>query len=161
MKRISLLFAVLLVVASNLAHAQPYFQFGNLNHGSVNVTSAWTKLNTTAGSHSFTKASATTKVEIHVNSRFSVGALGGGANGVRFQVRIDNTILPAFENWGSLVVSNSKEFISIFAVFPKLAAGAHTVSIWAQAAPSGTATAASVVVDPGGWGGKIIVKETN
>lgn len=161
MKRISLLFAALLVVVSSLAHAQPYFQFGNLNNGSVNVTSAWTKLNTTAGSHSFTKASATTKIEIHVNSRFGVGALGGGANGVRFQVRIDNTVVPAFENWGSLVASNSKDFISIFAVFPNLPAGAHRVSLWAQAAPGAGATAAAAVVDPGGWGGKIIVKETN
>ena len=161
MKRISLLFAALLVVVSSLAHAQPYFQFGNLNNNSVNVTSAWTKLNTTAGSHSFTKASATTKIEIHVNSRFSIGALGGGARGVRFQVRVDNTILPAFENQGSLLVSNSSDFISIFAVFPKLPAGAHRVSLWAQAAPGAGATAAAVLVDSGGWGGKIIVKETN
>src|ERR1051325_10987273 len=78
------------------AFSQSYFQFGNLNNNSVNVTSAWTKLNTTSGTHSFTKSAANTRLEVHVNSRFRVGTLSG-TNGVRFQVRIDNSTA-TFEN---------------------------------------------------------------
>ena len=139
------------------ASAQPaYFQFGNLNQDSVTVTSAWTKLKTTTGTHTFTKSKPNTRLEVHVNSRFSIGTLTGG-NGVRFQVRIDNST-PNFDNMGSILTSNTADFLSIFAVFENIPAGSHTVSLWAQAAPSGSATA--VTVDPGGWGGKIIVKET-
>ena len=159
MKRIKQLFTVVAttLILSVTASAQSrYFQFGNLNQDSVNVTSAWTKLKTTTGTHSFNKLSGTTKIEVYVNSRFSVGTFSG-ANGVRFQVRIDNTIVPTFDNQGSILKSNTSEFLSIFAVFQNLPAGNHTVSIWAQA-PSGSAS--SVTVDPGGWGGKIIVKET-
>jgi hypothetical protein len=159
MKRTNRLFAVvamMLLLGVTAFPQSTYTQFGNLNNGSVNVPSAWTKLNTTSGAHSFKKAGGTTKIEVHVNSRFRVGTLSG-ANGVRFQVRVDNGT-PAFDNLGSILTSNTSEFLSLFAVFQNLPAGNHTVSIWAQAAPSGSAT--SVTVDPGGWGGKIIVKET-
>jgi hypothetical protein len=159
MKHIKQLLAVLTMMPLLSVTAFPqsaYVQFGNLNHAPVNVSSAWTKLDTTTGTHSFTKRSRNTKLEVHVNSRFSIGTLTGG-NGVRFQLRVDNNT-PTFDNSGSIQTSNTSEFLSIFAVFENLPAGRHTVSIWAQAAPAGSAT--SVIVDPGGWGGKIIVKET-
>lgn len=157
MKRINQLFAVTttIVLLNGLVFPQSkYFQFGNLNYDSVNVTSAWTKLNTTTGTHSFTKISDGTTIEVYLNSRFSVGTISG--NGVRFQVRVD-TSTPTLDNQGSILKSNTSEFLSILAVFQSVPAGSHTVSIWAQA-PSGSAT--SVTVDPGGWGGKMIVKET-
>lgn len=159
MKRINQLIAVVatMLLWTVTAYSQSYFQFGNLNQDSVNVTSAWTKLKTTTGTHTFTKANANTKLEVHVNSRFGIGLLSGGANGVRFQVRIDSNT-PNFDNMGSIRTSNTAEFLSIFAVFENIPAGSHTVSIWAQVLHSGSAS--SVVVDPGGWGGKIIVKET-
>ena len=159
MEHINRLFAVVATMLLLSVTALPqsrYTQFRNLNHDSVNVSSAWTKLKTTAETHSFTKVGDTTKIEVYVNSRFMVGALNG-ANGVRFQVRIDSNT-PDIDNQGSILTSKTSEFLSIFAVFQDLPAGNHTVSIWAQAAPSGSAT--SVLVDPGGWGGKIIVKET-
>jgi hypothetical protein len=159
MKRINRLFSVMttMLLLTGLVFPQSrYVQFGNLNNASVNVSSTWTKLNTTSGTHSFTKSSNDTKIEVYVNSRFSVGTITG-ANGVRFQVRVDDHT-PTFGNQGSIRTSNTSEFLSIFAVFQDLPAGSHTVSIWAQA-PSGSAT--SVVVDPGGWEGKIIVKETS
>ena len=159
MKRINQIFAVVTTVLLLNVTVFPqsrYVQFGNLNQDSVNVSSTWTKLKTTSGTHSFTKSSSDTKIEVYVNSRFKVGTISG-ANGVRFQVRVDNNT-PTFDNQGSILTSNTSEFLSIFAVFENLPAGSHTVSIWAQAAPSGSAT--SVLVDPGGWGGKIIVKET-
>ena len=158
MKRIQRLFAAItmMLFLSGLVFSQSrYTQFGNINNGPVNVGAAWTKLNTTSTSHTFNKVSSSTKIEVYVNSRFNVGTIAG-ANGVRFQVRVDN-IMPTFANQGSILTSNTKEFLSILAIFPTITAGNHTVSIWAQA-PSGSAT--SVFADPGGWEGKIIVKET-
>jgi len=152
----SLAAVIALLLLNNVAFSQSsYAQFGNLNHASVNVSSAWTKLATTAGAHTFTKASSTSTIEVYVNSRFKVGILSG-ANGVQFQVRVDNNS-PAFSNDGSILTSNTSTFLSMLAVFRNLPAGNHTTSIWAKT-PAGTAT--SVTVDPGGWGGKIIVKET-
>ena len=159
MKQIKYTFAVMTALFLLNAVAFPqsrYVQFGNINHGSVNVTSAWTKLDTTAGTHSFTKTKDATVIEVYVNSRFSVGTISG-AHGVQFQVRVDHHT-PNFDNFGSLLKSNSSESLSLIAVFEHLPAGNHTVSIWGQA-PSGSA--AGVTVDPGGWGGKIIVKETD
>jgi hypothetical protein len=133
-----------------------YSQFGNLNHDSVNVSTAWTRLRTTPGTHSFTKSSGATKIDVYVNSRFRVAAFSG-ANGVQFQVRVDDNT-PTFDNLGSITTGNTSEFLSTLAVFENLPAGSHTVCIWAKVLHSGSA--ASVLVDPGGWGGKIIVKET-
>lgn len=160
MKRNYQLFAIIVtaLLLNVAAFSQSrYTQFGNLNQGSVTVTSTWTKLITTTGTHTFTKHSAATKIEVYVNSRFGIGTLSGGAQGIFIRVRLDNTTTPNFDNLGSIVQSNSKEFLSLFAVFEGVSAGNHTVSIWAQT-QSGSAT--SVHNDPGGWGGKIIVKET-
>jgi hypothetical protein len=165
MKRIYHHFALVTTVLlfNGLLFAQShYFQFGDLNQDAVEVGSEWTELRT--GTHTFTKSSDSTTIEVYVNSRFGAAAID--ANGVRFQVRVDGNP-PTFENEGSLDAidpsdfshlarSYFSEFLSIFAVFQKLPAGTHTVSIWAQA-PKGHAT--KVHADPGGWGGKIIVKE--
>lgn len=158
MKRFNQIFTVMaamLLLSVMLFSQSSYVQFGQLNHDSVTVSSGWTKLKTTSSTHSFTKRSSSTKIEVHVNSRFTIGKMSG-ARGVRFQVRIDDRP-PSFGNKGSILTSNTTEFLSIFSVFRKLPAGKHTVSIWAQA-PGGSA--ASVAVDPGGWGGMMIVKET-
>jgi len=137
-------------------HRSNYFQFGDLNFGPATVSSTGTRLNTTAGTHSFTKSHNDTKLEVYVNSRFSVGTISG-ASGVEFYIRIDLTPA-AYETRGSILTSNTSDFQSLYAVFQNIPAGSHTVSIWGQAQPSGSAS--SVVVDPGGWGGKIIVKES-
>ena len=160
MKRFCQFFgAVIAIILFNglLFSQSKYSQFGNLNHGAVDVGATWTKLNTVATTHTFTKSSGDTTIEVYVNSRFSVGSWNGPL-GVQFQVRVDDSILPTFSNAGSILKSNNSEFLSIVAVFQNLPAGSHTVSIWAHATPTGSAT--SVMVDPGGWGGKIIVKET-
>lgn len=158
MKRINYLFTglTMLLLLGSVAFSQStYTQFGNINNNTVTATTTWTKLNTTNGTHTFVKNSSDTTIEVFVNSRFGVGAFTG-ANGVRFQVRIDSST-PNFDNLGSILVANTSDFLAIFAVFQKVPAGKHTVSIWAQTA---TGSAAGVLADPGGWGGKIIVKET-
>jgi len=133
-----------------------YFQFANLNYSSVNVSSSWTKLNTTLGTHSFTKKRGDTKIEVYVNSRFS-GGIFTGSNGIQFQVRIDDTISPNFGNDGAILTSNTADFLSIYAVFQNLTTGPHAVSLWAK---TNAGSSSSVMVDPGGWGGKIVVKES-
>ena len=158
MKRSTLQSALLLLTVTGTVTAQPqYTQFGGLNQAAVNLTSSWSRLNTTATSHTFTKVDPATDIEVHVNSRFRVGSFSNNANGVRFQVRIDDKILPTVDNMGSLLSQNSSDFLSIYAVFRRLPAGTHRVSIWGATA---LGNAASVIVDPGGWSGKIIVKET-
>jgi hypothetical protein len=145
----------LMVITNGVASAQSnYFQFGSLNQGTTNVTGAWTKLNT--GFHPFTKSDSLSVLEVFVNSRFAAASIAGG--GVRFRVRVDSLINANFENWGALRTSGS-DFISILAVFRNLPAGPHRVSVWAAAASGGSAS--GVIVDPSGWGGKIIVKETH
>jgi hypothetical protein len=134
-----------------------YVVFGSLNYTSTNLTATDTKLNTTATSHTFTKSRNDTKIEVHVNSRFLAGTFAGGATGVHFQVRIDDALPSTLvANDGAILTSNGNEFLSLYAVFPGLLAGSHTVSLWAST-NVGTSTGASV--DSGGWGGKIIVKE--
>lgn len=137
-------------------HQSQYTQFGNLNHSSVTVGTSWTKLITTAGTHSFTKGLDDTNIEVHVNSRFNIGTLTG-ALAVLFQIRVDGNI-PDFHNQGAMRTSNTVEFLSLLAVFENLPAGSHTVSIWARAITSGSAAAVSL--DPGGLGGTMLVKET-
>src|SRR5712691_498976 len=132
-----------------------HVQFENLNFSSTNVTSTYTKIPTTATAHTFTKSRADTKVEVHVNSRFSGGAFSG-AFGVLFQVRIDDLPTTLADNLGSVVASNTSDFLSIYAVFQGLAAGSHTVSLWAR---TNAGTSTGVLVDPSGFGGAIIVKE--
>jgi hypothetical protein len=159
MKRVHWILAAasVLLLANGPAFSQSrYVQFGDLNYAPTNIGSSWTRLRTTATAHPFAKIGANTVLEVHVNSRFSVGAISG-ASGVRFQIRVDDRP-PAVENQGSIRVSNSSDFLSIVAVFRNVPAGNHTVSLWGEAAPGGGAT--SVVVDPGGWGGRIIVKES-
>ncbi len=139
-----------------------YFQFGNLNFAPTNITfpRTCTKLATTGTAHTFTKSRADTKIEVHVNSRFFGGTFSGAAGGVVFQVRIDDIPTTLVENLGSIVVTNTSEFLSIYAVFQGLAAGSHTISVCGLTDPGTSSGAVSgVVVDPGGWGGTIIVKE--
>ncbi len=135
-----------------------YWQFGNLNYGGTNVTSTWTQLSiASTPSFSFTKSVAASNIEVHVNSNFSAGTFAGGALGIMFQVRIDGVVGPTFGNAASILTSGASEFLSIYAVFQGLAAGPHTVSLWAMT-PTGSSTGVSV--DLGGYGGAIIVKET-
>lgn len=147
---------VVVFLLSGIIFALPaYYKFTNLNNSSITATTTWTKLNTTSGTHSFVKSTPGSVVEVHVNSNFMVGTFSG-ATGVQFRIRVDDS--PAFyDNEGVIRTGNTTQFLSLFAAFPNLATGNHTVSLWVRT-NGGTAT--SVLVDPGGWDGAIIVKET-
>ena len=132
-----------------------YVVFGNLNGGYTTVTTAWTQL-ATQSTNTFTKSSAATKIEVHVSSNFSSGTFAGGASGIQFQVEVDGVPSPLAGGVGAILASNTTQYLSFYSVFPGLAAGPHTVSLWAKT-PTGSST--NVLADPGGWGGTIIVKE--
>jgi len=126
-----------------------------MNFGGVDVTATDTKLN--IGTRTFTKSRSDTNIEIFLNSRFNGGTFSGGASGIRFWVMIDDTIGATFDNDANIKTSDSYEFLSIYAAFQGLSAGSHTVSLWAK---TNSGASSDVGVDPGGWGGAIIVKES-
>jgi len=129
-----------------------YFLSIFLNQTSFNATASYAKI---FDYLTFTKASDASVVEVTMNTRAYSGVFAG-AVGVQYQLRIDD--LPAaVGNEAAITTSNTTEFVSAFAVFEGLAAGSHTVSVWAIS-PAGTST--GVGLDPGGFGGRIIAKET-
>lgn len=129
-----------------------YFVSSDLNTF-VNLGDTFTKI----GDYiTFTKERDDTVVEVILNSRAGSGTFGGGATGVVFEVRVDGA-RPTLGNQAAITTSNTKDFISIFAVFDGLPAGQHVVSFWGFA-PFGTSSGASL--DPGNFGGRIIAKET-
>lgn len=130
-----------------------YFQSDDLNTSSANVGSTFTRIDEFV---TFVKERADTRVEVRLNSRATGGIFAGGASGVHFQVRIDGNP-PTLGNEAAITTSGSIDFVSIFAVFDGLAPGQHKVSVWAR---TGGGTSTGVILDPGGWGGQIIVKET-
>ena len=130
-----------------------YTSFGSLNITSYNLTSTMTAV---GGAYSFTKESDDTVLEIIMNSRVRSGVFAG-ASGVRLELRVDGTA-GDFGNDGSIRVSDTQEFMSLLSVFENLPAGNHTVQVYAQ---TNTGTSTGFSFDPGGWGGKIIVKETH
>jgi hypothetical protein len=104
----------------------------------------------------FTKNAPESIIEVYMHTRASSGIFNG-ANGLTFQVRIDN-VAAYLSNDAAIIGSNTVDFLSIFAVFPSLPAGGHIVSVWIR---TDKGTSSAVVLDPNGYGGRIIVKETS
>lgn len=130
-----------------------YTSFGSLNNTSYTLTTTMTGVGV---AFSLTKESDNTVLEITMNSRINSGVFAG-ASGIRLQLRVDG-VVGDFATDGSIRASDTQEFISMFSVFENLPAGSYTVQVYAQT-NSGTSTGFSF--DPGGWGGRIIVKETH
>ena len=128
-----------------------YSVFKNLR-GAVTVTSSATKLNT--GTHTFTKAHADTAIEVQVQSCFFSGTFQVHTSLVAFFVRVDDLDADMRGN-AMMFVGQTEQFLSFSAVFTGLAAGDHTVSIWATAV---SGSVSGVEADRRG-AGTIIVKE--
>ncbi len=129
-----------------------YTTLANLNLATVSIGATWTKLN--IGTRTFTKALADTKIELYFNSRISVGAITG--YGPMFELRVDD-LETTIQSRGVVFTSSSDDWITMLAVFDGLAAGTHSVSVWAYATGSGSVT--DIIIDRGGFGGSIVVKE--
>lgn len=124
-----------------------------LNNFSGNLTSTYTSLGNIV---TFTKVRDDSKIEVHFNSNVAGGTFAGGATGAQFRLRINGGV-GQFDNEGVIRGSGNEDFLSMMAVFTNLPAGTHTVSVWAR---TNVGTSTNALLDPGGWGGKIIVKET-
>ncbi len=121
----------------------------------VSVNHNFTKI---ADLGTFTKHSSGTYVELILNTRFNVGSFSG-TSGVIYQLRIDNNA--ANYGNGSIVIKSTTDVNGVInANFTSMAAGTHTISIWART-PFSPGTAANVGYDLGCWshGNSLIVKE--
>lgn len=133
-----------------------YHNFTNLNNHSVDVSQNWTPLGIRQVKEIyFTKEHSDTKIEVIFNSRVNGGMFAPANRGIRINATI-NDGLPDYGTQGSVVTNNTTEYISFFSVFVNLPAGTHTLKIVARASNT---SSTGVLVDPGGWGGGIIVKE--
>lgn len=106
---------------------------------------------------SFTKAAAASQIELTLDARLSAGS----GTGVRFELRVDDT--PTTQGWARAALRANEigvglgRHASITAVFPALAAGQHTVSLWAAGVNGG---ATQVYADSGCWqSDHVVVRE--
>lgn len=125
---------------------------GNLNNASVLSNTTWAPIGPT---FTFTKQSDDTNLEIYVNTNADAGTFQG-ATGIRFQVRVDG-IASSLENQGAIKVGGQIEFLSFMSIFTNLDAGNYTIQVYTR---TNTGASWNVILDPGGWGGSILVKET-
>jgi hypothetical protein len=101
------------------------------------------------------KMRAGTPLQLELAGTVSAASLNG-ANGIRLEVRVNN-LVPNYKIQGSLKAGHLYDSIYTKSVYTGLAVGSYTGQVYAQAAPSGTAT--DVILDPGGWGEVILATE--
>ncbi len=138
---------------ANSTRSSNYFESSSLNDASYDVGSDFEPISRTL---SITKEYADSKIEAYLDCNAQITSRTN-SNGVYFQIRIDG-VAANIDSWGSVTEDGKKVFISATAIFENLSAGAHTIQVYARAANGGSAT--GVVLDPGGWGARIIAKET-
>lgn len=138
---------------SNWRSSPAAVAFGSLNQGSTIVSTSPTTLITSA--MNFFKTFATSEIVIDVNTRAYNGVFGGGAPNIVYEVRVDGNTT-AISNQFMTTNSGSTEFMTIHAVFSGLTQGSHSIHITAY---TQSGNSSGVLLDPGGYGGKVIVKE--
>jgi len=129
-----------------------YSQSGSLNDKNYNLDATMKPI----GPHfEVKKLRAGTPLELELGGTVSATSLSG-ANGIRLEVRV-NGLPPNHKIEGSLKAGHLYDSIYTKSVYTNLAVGSYTAQVYAQAAPSGTAT--GVILDPGGWGEVILATE--
>ena len=105
----------------------------------------------------FTKVSATSVLEVVYEGRVFAATIPSGT-GVAFQLRIDDATAPAGGATSFIRAIEAGDYVPshLTGMFPSLAAGSHTVSVWVRAF-YGSAT--NVYLNSGGWGAQLIIKE--
>ena len=132
-----------------------YWKNDNLNTNYITATSTYQPIGPVL---IINKEFSDSNIEVTLNSRVNGGVFSSpSVNGINFKIRIDG-IETTLDNIGSIIDSNTIDFLSIFAVFEGLSVGSHTIQVYASTAPFGTSS--NVGLDPGGWNGAIIAKET-
>lgn len=126
---------------------------GALNINSYDLTDQmWTAIGPTV---SFTKGSASSVIEISCNTNVNIASMTGF--GVQFEIRV-NGMEPDYSNIGNIQDDDLEDDISCTSIFDGLPAGTHTAQIYTRS-PNGGSTATGIVLDPGGWGARILVRE--
>ncbi len=97
-----------------------------------------------------------TSLELEYSGECLAASIDNGY-GVRFQIRIDNK-MPNYDSQGTLKPINLQNEISAKSVYIGLTGGGYTAQMYAQASNKGS-SAKGIVLDPGGWGEKILVTE--
>jgi len=97
-----------------------------------------------------------TPVELEYSGECLAASIKNGY-GVRFQIRLDNKA-PDICSQGTLKPTDLQTEISTKSIYIGLKAGKYTVQMYAIA-PNAGASAKGIVLDPGGWGERIIVTE--
>jgi len=130
-----------------------YTSSGSLNNSSININNQnWTPV---GPSITLVKVNNDSAIELEFAGTARATAINSG-QGIRFELRINGNS-PTHFSQGNLQHDNLREHITVKSVFTNLAAGTHTIRMYAQVPNSGTAT--GVLLDPGGWGARIIAKE--
>ena len=129
-----------------------YTESGSLNDKRYNLNATMQPI---GPSFHITKARQGTPLELELAGTVSAASLTG-ANGIRLEIRV-NGLNPNYKIQGSLKAGHLYDSIYTKSVYTELRVGTYTGQVYAQAAPSGTAT--DVILDPGGWGEVILATE--
>jgi len=129
-----------------------YTESGSLNDKSYNLDATMKPI---GPSFQVKKVRSETPLELELAGTISATSLTG-SNGIRLEVRV-NGLNPNYKIQGSLKSGHLYDSIYTKSVYTALTVGTYTGQVYAQAAPSGTAT--GVILDPGGWGEVILATE--
>lgn len=129
-----------------------YTQSGSLNDKSYNLNATMQPI---GPSFHVTKVRPATPLELELAGTVSASSIAG-ANGILLEIRV-NGLNPNHKIQGSLKAGHLSDSIYTKSVYTELKPGTYTGQVYAQAAPSGTAT--GVILDPGGWGEVILATE--
>jgi hypothetical protein len=121
----------------------------------ASVTTSYQKI---ADMGTFNKVSASTFIELTLQTALWVTTFTT-ATGVVYELRIDDIATTIGNATAFVDVASTTYPVSITGVFPGLATGSHTVSLWAK----GSGTAIDAYYDPGCWNtvgtNNVLVKE--
>lgn len=127
---------------------------GVFNNGAITASETDKPLN--IGTRTFNKLSATTQIDIKLRSKILSGTFSPDVSAIRYELKVNGSSGNASSVYWC-VNSNSSEFVPLDATFANLPAGKHTITIVARTNRAGTST--GVVVDPGGYDGKLLIQE--
>lgn len=130
-----------------------FYESGNLNTASYTLNTTWQAI---GPAMAIVKDYANTNIEVACDSRIQSGTFAGGCLAVQFEIRIDGNAA-TYDSQSAITSSGTTDFCSMHAVFTGLASGAHTVQIYGRTT---VGTSSTVILDPGGWGGRMLAKET-
>ena len=128
--------------------------------GCVSLATVTTTTTKIGDMGTFTKNSASTFVEITVQTNLKVQTFNAGCGGVVFELRVDGVATTYGNATALLQMAATNLPASINGIFSGLGAGTHTVSLWAR---TSVGTASTAYWDPGCWNGfgtnNVLIKE--